>query len=77
MLAKKTTDAVYRVEGSMGEHKRFALLVFVIIGALLIAGALGEHAAQAETKEVVASLTTSTLSTWSTRTAIPAASPSI
>ena len=43
-------------EGSMGEYKRFALLVFVIIGALLIVGASAGHAAQAETKEVVAAV---------------------
>src|SRR5512132_2347412 len=42
--------------GSMGEYKRFALLVFVIIGALLIVGASGGHAVQAETKEVVAAV---------------------
>ena len=40
----------------MGEHKRFALLVFVIIGALLIVGAFAEHSAQAEPEEVVAAV---------------------
>ena len=40
----------------MGEYKRFALLVFVIIGPLLIVGASAGHAAQAETKEVVAAV---------------------
>ena len=40
----------------MGEYKRLALLVFVIIGALLIVGASAGHAAQAETKEVVAAV---------------------
>ena len=41
----------------MGVHKRLALAVFVIIGALLIVAASGGHAAQAETKEVVAAVT--------------------
>ena len=40
----------------MGEYKRLALLVFVIIGALLIVGASAGHAAQAETEEVVAAV---------------------
>ncbi|MBK8907016.1 MAG: PAS domain S-box protein [Rhodospirillales bacterium] len=40
----------------MGEFRRFALLVFVIIGPLLIAGASGGRAAQAETEEVVAAV---------------------
>jgi PAS domain S-box-containing protein len=40
----------------MGEYKRFALLVFVIIGPLLIVGAPGGYAAQAETREVVAAV---------------------
>ena len=40
----------------MGEYKRLALLVFVIIGALLIVGASAGHAAQAETGEVVAAV---------------------
>ena len=43
-------------EGSMGEYKRFALLVFVIIGPLLIVGASAGHAAQAEPEEVVAAV---------------------
>jgi two-component system, cell cycle sensor histidine kinase and response regulator CckA len=40
----------------MGEYRRFALLVFVIIGPLLVVGASAGHAAQAETKEVVAAV---------------------
>jgi hypothetical protein len=40
----------------MGEYKRFALLVFVIIGPLLIVVAPGGYAAQAETREVVAAV---------------------
>jgi polar amino acid transport system substrate-binding protein len=40
----------------MGEYKRFALLVFVIIGPLLIVSAPGGYAAQAETREVVAAV---------------------
>src|SRR5512133_4246108 len=43
-------------KGSMGEYKRFALLVSIIVGALLIVGASGGHGAQAETKEVVAAV---------------------
>src|SRR5512132_3150666 len=43
-------------EGSMGEYQRLALLVFSIIGPLLIVGATTGHAAQAETKEVVAAV---------------------
>ena len=40
----------------MGEYRRFALLVFVIIGPLLIVDASGGHAAQAEPEEVVAAV---------------------
>ena len=40
----------------MGEYKRFALLVFVIIGALLIVGASAGRSAQAEPEEVVAAV---------------------
>ena len=40
----------------MGEYKRLALLVVVIIGACLIVGAFAGHAARAETKEVVAAV---------------------
>jgi two-component system, cell cycle sensor histidine kinase and response regulator CckA len=40
----------------MDGYKRFALLVFVIIGALLIVGASAGHAAQAQTKGVVAAV---------------------
>ena len=40
----------------MGAYKRFALLVFVIIGPLLIVGASAGRSAQAETKEVVAAV---------------------
>lgn len=63
----------------MGAYKRLAMVVFVIIGALLIVAAFGEHAAQAETKEVIAAVThdfytTSTPSTQLTRMAVQEAS---
>src|SRR5512132_3028047 len=43
-------------QGSMGKYQRLALLVFVIIGAVLLIGASGGHAAQTETEEVVAAV---------------------